>query len=364
MSQRCTAGVCVPEVCGAAAVVGSGDLPRLTADGDHFVAAWRAGAHVVLQRLGANGAPAGASVTQATTRPALLLDVARYQGGLGLAWVESRPTSPTYGPTSSYARTYSTDLVAQGSPQLLPTSGSNWDQSEELRVAAVGGGASFIVAERIFTDSPGYGQRYRFGLFPAASPASHEFDFVGTGSQSQGAEPRISVADLPAGFALSWLTRKDPSYNTPIAGFDAAGAQLWRVPTVYQFAIGKAQSVTYDGTDLLSLHHWGSWRNRSFDPANGSAGSLLTTLAYLDWPRASNAAYVGPYHLQLLENSDGDLYTARFDATGALLGPPTLIVNRAGGDCSGQCARVAVTATTIGLLYADGGTIAFLALCR
>ena len=43
------------------------------------------------------------------------------------------------------------------------------DPDIELRVAAVAGGTAFVVAERIFTDSPGYGTRFRFGLFPAAS---------------------------------------------------------------------------------------------------------------------------------------------------------------------------------------------------
>jgi len=316
----------------------------------------------VVQPLDASGAAQGAPYKQAPiARPILHLDVVVWSGGVGLAWVEDRTTSP-YGPTKTCVLGLSDALVPAGSPQVLPTSGSNWDQSEELRLGTRSGGAGFVVAERIFTDSPGYGTRFRFGLFPTSSPSSTQFYFESHGSQPDGPNAEISIADLPSGFSIAFASEM-ATYRGHLATFWDTGAVRWGPVLSNQYAIGRAQSVTYDGSKLMSLHHWGNWRNGTFEAANGAAGTVVQSAVFLNWPLASDAAYLGPLHLQLLE-SDGNVHLALFDAAGALYGEPAQLVKRSSGACSGQCARLAVRPTSLGLLYADGGTISFQSLCR
>jgi hypothetical protein len=349
---------------GPSAIVADGDLPRLAVLGGGYVAAYRTpqGA-IALQLLTAAGVPTGPAVIQPVTRPALLLDLAVYQGGVALAWVEQRPTSPS-GPTTTYVRVYDAALANPTTAQVLPTSGSNWDSSEELRVAAVSGGAAFVVAERIFTDRPGYGQRFRFGLFPAAAPASTEIYFQGTGSQSQGAFSYISIAGLPAGFAVAWTPPYNDRAPAQLAVYGATGARVWGPIATGTYNIGRCQAVTYDGTQLLSLHHWFSWRNDPFALADGARGANQMGASALQWPHASDAAFVSPYHLALLEATDGGVYTARFGPTGVLLDTESLVAARTGGDCSGQCARMAIGGSAIGLLWSDAGKIRFGGLCK
>jgi len=145
--------------------------------------------------------------------------------------------------------------------------------------------------------------------------------------------------------------------------YSGTGSKVWGPKPTHPYAIGHGQSVTYDGALLMSLHHWGNWRNRTFDPADGATGAEQTSAAFLDWPRAADAAHLAPGHLQLVE-SEGHVYAAVFDADGALRGVPDLLVRRAEETCTGQCARMAVLPGTIGLLYWDEGAIHFASLCR
>jgi len=367
-------------VLGSAGKVGSGRLPRLVAVGSEYVAAWVTSSETLtLQRLDAVGKALGGATVQPHVMTGAVIkavDLTVYDGGLVLSWVEDPPFSASLDDTYTFYRVFDASLTPLASAVVLPA--DKYDYPEDLRVAPASGGKAFVVLQRVFysyynVGSGEYGTQHRFMQVsnPSAPPASWtELSKKSHGSQPQGSALSISVATLPDGFAVGWGMNM-------ISVYSGSGSKLWGPKAPSSSSFGPL-SLTYDGTHVVVAVMGGSSINsnyiQKFDPATGAALPVVPFAPFTAYyaPYAGTGLYVDKTHVHLAEEQDasywsykgGDYFLAVFDASGKMQGKVNLVADRAPGDCDGQCARMAATASTMAVFYENSGDLFFQPVCR